>query len=99
MDFQSVVRKLILHASLVDAAGIQPWSLLPKGWIEVRLRYWQRGEGRVGASNNGFVVDELLIGDFEVDESTFEIALLPIPKGTQVEDQRVEPPLMYEIEK
>ncbi len=56
-------------------------------------------EGRDGASHNGFVVDELLIGDFEYDASRFAMDTLPVPKGTQVEDQRVDPPLMYEIKK
>ncbi len=58
-----------------------------------------RAEGQDGASHNGFAVDELLIGDFEYDASRFAMDSLPIPKGTQVEDQRVDPPLTYEIEK
>ena len=58
-----------------------------------------KAEGQVGASRNDFVVDELLIRDFEYDESRFEMASLPIPKGTQVEDQRVEPALIYQLDK
>ena len=58
-----------------------------------------RAEGRIGASHNGFVVEELLIGDFDYDGSQFVMESLPIPKGSQVEDHRVVPPLMYEIEK
>ena len=54
-------------------------------------------EGRSGTSRTDFIVEELLIGDFEYDESRFTMASLPIPKGTMVEDRRLDPPATYQF--
>ncbi|HQX50373.1 MAG TPA: hypothetical protein PLY87_15150 [Planctomycetaceae bacterium] len=54
-------------------------------------------EGHRRASRTDFIVDNLVIGDLDYDESRFTMASLPIPKGTMVEDLRIDPPLTYKI--
>ncbi|MEJ7595978.1 MAG: hypothetical protein WKF77_31090 [Planctomycetaceae bacterium] len=51
-------------------------------------------EGHSGAMRTDFIVEELLIGDFEYD---LAMASLPIPKGTMVEDRRLDPPATYQF--
>ena len=79
---------------------VQIDEILPGVFFQRRGRHFVRNLGKApekeataGWALAQFVVDDIAVGDFDYDDKNFSVESLPIPKGADVEDRRVDPPL------